>query len=164
MGGGMYGRPVDDLDARLGKLEAEAAIVRLKARYARFADAGYDADGIAGLFTPDGVWDGGDLFGRAEGVEAIRAHFAHASDWIPWALHYTLNPIIDVSDDGRSATGSWYLWQPCLRKRSWAPMPVLSWLAGTYADVYERTADGWRFRHVEVRARWLEAPPPLPSS
>ncbi len=155
---------VDDLNARFRKLEAEAAIVRLKAQYARFADDGYDADGIAGLFTPDGVWDGGDLFGRAEGVEAIRAHFAHASDRIPWALHFTLNPIIDVSEDGRSATGSWYLWQPCLRKRSSAPMPILSWLTGTYADSYQLTADGWRFHQVEVRARWLEAPPPMPSS
>ena len=39
-------------------LEAEAAIVRLKARYARFADDGYDAEGIASLFVPDGVRDG----------------------------------------------------------------------------------------------------------
>ena len=159
----MYGRYVENLDSRLRALEAEAAIVRLKARYARFADDGYDAEGIAGLFVSDGVWDGGDLFGRAEGVDAIRAHFAHASDWIPWALHFTLNPIIDVSADGRSATGSWYLWQPCLRRRSASPVPVLSWLAGTYADTYALTTEGWRFRHVEVRARWLESPPPLPA-
>jgi len=138
-------------------LQAEADIVRLKARYARFADDGYDADGIAGLFVPDGVWDGGELFGRAEGVDAIRAHFAHAAARIPWALHYTLNPLIDVHADGRSANGSWYLWQPCIRQRSTGP--VQSWLAGTYADTYELTEDGWRFRTVTVTARWLESPP-----
>jgi SnoaL-like domain len=150
---------MEDLESRFRKLEAESAIIRLKARYARFCDDGYDADGIAGLFVPDGVWDGKELFGRAEGVEAIRAHFAHASERIPWALHFTLNPIIDVAEDGRTAVGSWYLWQPCLRTRSSAPEPVLSYLAGTYADAYELTTDGWRFRHVEVRSRWLETPP-----
>ena len=139
-------------------MEAEAAIVRLKAEYARFADDGYDADGIAGLFVDDGVWDGGDLFGRAEGVESIRRHFAQASERIPWALHFVLNPIIDVGADGRSATGSWYLWQPCVRRRSTGLVP--SWLAGTYADTYELTEDRWRFRNVVVRARWLEGPPP----
>jgi hypothetical protein len=50
---------MEDLDARFRTLEAEAAIVRLKARYARFADDGYDAEGIAGLLIPDGVCDGG---------------------------------------------------------------------------------------------------------
>jgi hypothetical protein len=145
-------------------LAAEAAIVRLKARYARFADDGYDADGIASLFVPDGVWDGGQLFGRADGVEAIRAHFAHASDFIPWALHYTLNPLIDVDLGAGTARGSWYLWQPCLRVRSASPVPVPSWLAGTYDDRYELTAEGWRFRHVEVRARWLEGLPATASA
>jgi hypothetical protein len=152
-----YRGSVNDLEARLLRVEAEAAIVRLKARYSRFSDDGYDADGIAGLFVPDGVWDGGELFGRAEGVQAIRAHFAQAAARIPWALHFILNPIIDVHPDGRSATGSWYLWQPCVRQRSFGP--VQSWLAGTYDDTYELTADGWRFRSVRVSARWLEAPP-----
>jgi hypothetical protein len=153
---------MENLEARFRVLEAEAAIVRLKARYARFADDGYDADGIASLFVVDGVWDGGELFGRAEGVEAIRAHFARASEFIPWALHFTLNPLIDVDPDEGTARGSWYLWQPCLRVRSFSPVPILSWLAGTYADTYELTTGGWRFRHVEVRARWLEAPPQMP--
>lgn len=158
-GTGMPGRPVADLEARFARLEDEAAIIRLKARYARFCDDGYDPEGIAGLFVPNGVWDGGELFGRAEGADAIRAFFAGASEYIPWALHFTLNPLIEVAPDGRTATGSWYLWQPCIRKRRRGA--VLSWLAGTYADTYERLDDGWRFREVLVRARWLEeAPPP----
>ena len=152
---------MDEPDSSVGRLAAEAAISRLKAQYARFCDDGYDSAGIASLFVADGVWDGGDLFGRADGVDAIRAHFAHASDRIPWALHFTLNPLIDVARDGRTATGSWYLWQPCLRRRSSSPTPVQSYLTGTYADTYELTPDGWRFRHVEVRARWLESPPPM---
>ena len=153
----MYRRAVEPLEVRLDRLEAEAAIVRLKAQYSRCCDDGYDADGIAALFVPDGVRDGGDLFGRAEGGEAIRAHFAQAAARIPSALHFTLNPVIDVDLAGRSATGTWYLWQPCIRQRSSGPSQ--SWLAGTYDDGYELTGDGWRFRSVVVRARWLEGPP-----
>ncbi len=156
----MYRRSVSDLEARVLRLEAEAAIIRLKGRYSRYSDDGYDADGLASLFVPDAIWDGGELFGRAEGVAAIRAHFAQAAARIPWALHYIVSPLIDVHADGRSASGSWYLWQPCVRQRSSGP--VLSWLAGTYDDTYELTADGWRFRTVTVSARWLEAPPALP--
>ena len=151
---------MDDIEHRLRRVEAEAAIVRLKSQYARFADDGYDPDGLAGLFVDDAVWDGGDLFGSVQGVDAIRQHFAGAPQRIPWALHYVLNPVIDVDDDDRSATGSWYLWQPCVRQRSSGL--VAAWLAGTYADEYELTSEGWKFRRVEVRARWLEQPPALP--
>jgi hypothetical protein len=147
---------VTDLEERIARLEDQAAIIRLKARYARFCDDGYDAEGIAGLFVPDGVWDGGELFGRAEGTDGIRAFFAGASEYIPWALHFTLNPIIEVAPDARTATGSWYLWQPCVRQRRSGAVPAF--LAGTYADTYERADAGWRFRTVEVRARWLEGP------
>ncbi len=151
---------MDDIDQRLRRIEAEAAIVRLKSQYARFADDGYSPDGLAGLFTEDGVWDGGDLLRHRPRREchppALRAA---APARIPWALHYVLNPVIDVSEDGNSATGSWYLWQPCVRQRSSGL--VTAWLAGTYADEYELTIEGWRFRRVEVRAQWLEQPPAL---
>ena len=146
------------MDAPAGSppIEDERQIIRLKATYARACDDGYDAARIAALFTPDGVWDGGALFGRAEGTEAIRAHFAGASQRISWSLHFTLNPLIDVAPDRETATASWYLWQPCIRQRSSGG--VLSWLAGTYADTYVRTPEGWRFRTVTVDARWLDGP------
>ena len=137
------------------------AISDLKMRYARFCDAGYDPDGIAGLFTEDGVWDGGALFGRAEGTAAIRAHFAGASTRIPWALHYCLCPLIEVAPDGTSATGSWYLWQPCQRRRG--DRIEQAYLAGTYRDTYVRVGEGWRFREVIVEARWLDGPVTVPS-
>jgi uncharacterized protein (TIGR02246 family) len=142
---------------RLARLEDLDAIRALKGRYARFADAGYDADGIASLFVPDGVWDGGSLFGRAEGVDAIRAHFAGASARIPWALHYVIAPEIEVAGDGRSATGSWYLWQPCTRRSS-SGEERPAWLAGTYADRYVKVDGRWLFEHLRVDARWLDGP------
>ena len=149
------------LAARLTRLEDVEAIRALKMRYARYADAGYDADGIASLFMDDGVWDGGAVFGRAEGVDAIREFFAGAPGRIPWSLHYVLAPEIEVADDGRSATGSWYLWQPCIRRSSsGAERPA--WLVGTYADRYVKVDGQWRFQHLSVDARWLDHPPPSP--
>ena len=147
-----------DLAARLTRLEDVQQIRDLKMRYARFADAGYDADGLASLFAPDAVWDGGALFGRAEGTEAIRVHFRGAPERIPWALHYVLAPELSLDADGVHASGTWYLWQPCTRRRR-SGEEHQAWLAGTYRDTYVRLADGWRFQTVEVRARWLEAPP-----
>jgi hypothetical protein len=139
---------------RLVDLEAIRA---LKVRYARYADDSYDADGLASLFTEDGVWDSGKLFGRAEGREGIRAHFSNATSRVTWALHYVLCPEITIAPDGQTAEGTWYLWQPCTAVRRGVPTP--SFLAGTYHETYAKVDGRWYFRTLELDARWLEAPP-----
>ena len=63
---------MDDIDQRLRRVEAEAAIVPLKSQYARFADDGYNPDGLAGLFTEDGC-----------GTEATSS--ARVQAWMPSA-------------------------------------------------------------------------------
>lgn len=156
---------MDDVATRLADLEDLEAIRALKTRYARVCDDNYDADAIAALFVEDGVWDGGPLFGRYEGVDAIRANFVAAPSRIPWALHFTLCPELSLQGPpgvGRTAAGSWYLWQPCTRRSSrgeeWQ-----AYLTGTYRDTYLKTADGWRFVSVRVDARWLATPPTEPA-
>lgn len=62
-------RIVADLVRRVGALEDELAIHRVIVRYGLAVDAG-DADGGAGVFTEDGVYDV-DV-GRMEGREAVR--------------------------------------------------------------------------------------------
>lgn len=152
----------DDLAARVADLEDLEAIRALKARYARFCDNGYDPDGIASLFAEGGVWDGGALFGRREGLDVIREHFKGAPARIPWALHFTLVPEITLEGPPgpeRRASGTWYLWQPCTRRSSngteWQ-----AWLTGTYADTYVKVGGTWKFETVTVDARWLSGPPP----
>jgi hypothetical protein len=149
------------LTARLDDLEDIAAIKALKTRYARFADAGYDPDGLASLFVDDGVWDGGALFGRCEGVEGIRQHFSGAPGRIPWALHFTLSPEIELEGPPgpqRRAKGTWYLWQPCVRRRSDGTEHE-AFLTGTYTDTYVKADGRWKFETVLVQARWLSGPP-----
>lgn len=154
--------PADAL-ARLTRLEDLQQIRDLKMRYARYADDGYDADGLASLFAPDAVWDGGALFGRAEGTEALRAHFATAPAVITWALHYILAPELSLDPDGVHASGTWYLWQPCTRRRR-SGEEVQAWLCGTYQDTYVKQDGAWRFQTVQIDGRWLDAPPStLPS-
>ena len=94
-------------------LEDIEAIKQLKARYADACDRNYDVDTLASLFAEDAIWDGG-LFGVHNGREEIRAFFQGVSSDITFAMHYMMNPIIDV--DGDEATGEWYLFQTCTFK------------------------------------------------
>jgi SnoaL-like domain len=138
----------DELERRLAKLEAAEEIRRLKAHYAEICDTGYKPDRMRPLFTRDAVWDGGERFGRYEGVDAVCGFFAGVSSQITWALHYMVAPLITIADDLQTATGSWYLWQPCTVLGAGGPRAV--WLTGTYADRYRREDEDWKFSEVRL--------------
>lgn len=136
-----------DLEGRVRRLEDIEAIKQLKARYCAYCDDGYDADGIASLFTEDAVWDGGRTFGRAEGREGIRKHFRGASRRVTVARHQVMNPIVEIADDGAggvgdTATAHWLLFQPCTNVGPDGKEGAV-WLAATYTDTYRRDGDGW---------------------
>jgi uncharacterized protein (TIGR02246 family) len=132
-----------ELERRVRVLEDVEAIKRLKHRYADACDRGYDADALAELFAEDAVWDGG-LFGRYEGREAIRDFFRGVSSDIVFAMHYMMNPIIDVTGD--RATGTWYLFQTCTFAQGNTPI----WGAARYDEEYVREPDGWKFRRLRL--------------
>lgn len=123
-------------------------IKQTKHRYCAFCDEGYDPDGICSLFVADGVWDGGP-FGTYEGVEAIHGFFTEASSLISFANHYVTNGIVEVSGD--EAHARWDLWQPMVSE----PDTVACWLVAKYRDTFVRTAEGWRFRRLEVHVKAL---------
>ena len=133
-----------DLETRLRRLEDIEEIKQLKAKYCRFCDEGYDPDGIASLFTENGVWDGGRTFGLAEGRVAIRKHFEGAGSRISIARHQVMNPIIEVTNE--SATGHWLLFQPCTDASSGQAV----WLAATYTDQYEKVDGCWLISHLSI--------------
>ena len=134
---------VMDLEARIRRLEDLEAIRQLKARYCFLCDAGYDADGLAELFTEDAVWDGGTL-GKAEGREKIRKFFQRTPQVMPFSVHMVMNPLITV--DGDTATGTWYLFQAA----SYAPENAALWGSGRYDEEYVRVGDAWRFRRLRL--------------
>lgn len=137
-----------DLEHRLARVEAIEAIRALKARYADVCDTGYEPDRIVPMFTEDAVWDGGERFGRYDGIDEIYGFFADVSKQIVWALHYMVAPLIEVAPDLESATGSWYLWQPCTLVGDSGPQAV--WLTGRYADRYRLEAGDWKFSEVRL--------------
>jgi uncharacterized protein (TIGR02246 family) len=132
-----------DPDPQIGRLADIEDLKILKHRYAAFCDDGFDADGIASLFTEDAVWDGG-TFGRHEGRQAIREFFTGMPETTEWACHYMLNPIIQV--DGDTATGAWLLWQPLVLKQDGQAM----WISARYNDTYLRVGAEWLHKSVVV--------------
>ncbi len=93
-----------DIERELQRLKDVEAIIRLRSLYCYYADL-KDCDNWANLFTEDGVFET-DVFGIYKGRETIRA-LQH----LPFAVHYVMNPIIDV--DGDRASGKWLLFEPC---------------------------------------------------
>jgi hypothetical protein len=141
---------LEDLEKRIRVLEDIEAIKRLKARYCAYCDDSYNADGVAGLFTEDGVWETG--VGRNEGREEIRAFFKQLPQSISFAIHMVLNPIIEV--DGDTAKGSWYLLCPCTRAETGRAI----WQAGRYDDEYVRVDGEWKFKNLKVSHYFFRTP------
>ena len=131
---------LERIERRLQVLEDAEAIRNLKARYAALCDNQYDADGIAGLFTEDAVWESPAL-GCFEGRDAIRNFFRGASGIFSFAIHYSLNGHIEV--DGDTARARWYLFMPCTLAAGNQGM----WRAGIDHETYARVAGIWMFRH-----------------
>jgi hypothetical protein len=132
----------EDLERRLQHLEDIEAIKQLKTRYCAFCDDGYNADGIASLFTQNGVWDG-EPRGVNHGREAIRDFFRRASSRVPFAVHNIMNPIINVQ--GEEAHGSWYLFQMATEENG------AKWVSGRYEEDYVKIEERWYFKHLKVR-------------
>ena len=65
---------MENLAARIDRLEAIEAIKQLKALYCEICDDGHNPDRIVSIFTKDGVWEGKGI-GRAEGHEQIAELF-----------------------------------------------------------------------------------------
>ena len=149
---------LEDIERRLRALEDIEEIKRLKARYCTYCDDSYDADAIAGLFVEDAVWDGG-MRGKAEGRDSIREFFVNAPNRLPFAVHMVMNPIIEV--DGDTATGVWYLFQPC----TYADGNRAVWGSARYDEEYVRVDGVWMFKHLKLTSNfwtpfnqgWVEA-------
>ena len=130
---------VEGLQIRVRALEDVDALRNLKAEYAAACDDNYDPDRIAALFIEDATWESQGL-GRFEGREAIREFFRGISSHFVFALHYGLNPSIEVSGD--TARARWYLFMPCTIGETGQAM----WRAGIDDEEYVRVDGKWMFK------------------
>lgn len=123
---------ISKLERRIDNLEAEADIRRIQARYMFLCDTPCPVyppvddqeriELILELYSEDAVWEGvGEYytgqFGKAEGKDAIRAHFNRfwPEDQDPKLIlnaHYLTSEQISVAGD--EATGLWIHMQPWL--------------------------------------------------
>jgi len=130
---------LDQMERRIRDLEGADEIRNLKATYAAACDDSYNPDKIAVLFVEDAVWESEGL-GRFQGREAIREFFQGASNIFTFALHYGLNPKIEVSGD--TARARWYLFMPCTVGDGNRAM----WRAGIDDEEYVRLNGEWKFK------------------
>ena len=132
-------RTISELQARVQALEAVDEIRNLKAEYAAACDDNYDPDRLAALFVEDATWESQGM-GRHEGREAIREFFRGISGHFVFALHYGLNPQIEVTGD--TARAKWYLFMPCTVGDTGKAM----WRAGLDEEEYVRVNGKWMYK------------------
>ena len=134
----------EDLLRRLERLEDLEAIRRLKHRYGELCDEEYNADALVELFTEDGVWDAGELYGRFVGREAMHGFFKSISQTVMFALHTAFNEIIDI--DGETARARWRAIIPATFKIEGSSVPY--WTFSGYDDRMRKVNGEWRFTEV----------------
>jgi hypothetical protein len=152
------------LEDRLARLEDEKAILHLKYQYAAYCDTGYDLDGFRSIFTPNGRW-AANGFGTFTGHDEICRFFEELSATVVQVLHYVTSPRITVADDGRTATGDFYLL--CLsRSRDRGNLSVVDSVAtmGTYEDRFVKLADRWLIEEMKVNVGHVAKIPPFKRS
>ena len=132
---------IEELGQRLQTLEDIEAIKKLKARYCAGADERSE-EKFVGCFTDDAIWDGGN-FGRYEGKDAIRKFFHAIPKILSFAIHYVMNPRIEVNGD--KATGYWYLLEPCTMIEG-GEQAV--WGVAKYEEQYVRVNGEWKIQHL----------------
>lgn len=138
------------LAEKITNLEDMEEIKQLKYKYSLGCDRAInkgDAELLLTVFIPDIVWDGGD-FGKAEGLEGMKALAAGMPEQIKFTYHYFTNPIIEV--DGVTATGHWNLWA----LYTWADGTDMI-LAGIEEDVYKKVDGKWLIDKLVVKTDFL---------
>ena len=150
---------VEELRARVRHLEDVEALRNLKAEYAAACDDNYDPDRLAALFVENATWESQGM-GRHEGREAIREFFRGISGHFVFALHYGLNPQIEVTGD--TARAKWYLFMPCTVGDTGKAM----WRAGLDEEEYVRVDGRWLYKskksapffHTTFEEGWARQP------
>ena len=142
---------IQELAARIGRLEDLESVKQLKARYCEVCDDGHDPDRMVDLFVEDGIWEGKGI-ARAEGHEEIHALFTRFGKMMSFSQHMAVNPVIEVSGD--TAEGTWYFFGPFTFSKN----NQATWQATRYREHYVRVGEQWKFRHLVVTGPGFSAP------
>lgn len=141
-------RPDESVEERIGRLEDIEAIRNLKHLYAHYCDKGYDADQFITLFVEDASWES-NAFGVHRGLDEIHGFIDGIGKEILWALHYMVNPVIDVTPGGETATGTWVLLEPATMTADGDERDAVI-ITAKYEDEFVKVGDEWRFKRVKA--------------
>lgn len=122
---------------------ARSACEALSHAYGHHADA-WEADKLAELFTPDGVFD--RLGTKIAGRQAIRDFIANRPRNI-WQTHRGSNFRFQLGADGRSATGTLDLE---MARGKAGETQASETVYARYHDQFVLTDAGWKFKLREV--------------
>jgi len=135
------------IEDKLQRLLDIEEITTLRHRYAYGANIidgkPGDLKAFAALFAADGTFDVG--MGVATGPAEIENMMKSLTTQWQCAMHYMLNPIIEVDGDRARGTVSGLFAFTSVEN----PSPI--WLSNIYSDEYVRTPRGWRFQSVTIR-------------
>ncbi len=141
---------LEELAARLTRLEDIEAIKQLKARYCEICDDDHNPDRITDVFSDNGIWEGRGI-GKAEGHPAIRELFVGFQKMMSFSQHMVMNPIIEI--DGDRAHGTWYFFGPfTFRKNNQA-----KWQSTRYHEDYVKVDGVWKIAHLRVKGPGISA-------
>jgi len=161
---------IEELAARVRRVEDIEAIRKLKATYCDLVDAGLEEpanlEALLVHFTADAKLDFG--MGEAsqhQGLDGARTFFGKlVAPSIRFCMHMVHNSFIEV--DGDSAKGRWYFEVPAVDAGS----GEAQWMAGRYLEEYRREGGRWKFASMAVQwafivpyaKGWAGAAKPLP--
>ena len=144
---------LENLAARIQRLEDIEAIKHLMIRYARASDDNHNVDIMVPQFAEDGILDVGSGYGQYQGHKALREFLqGPAGKVISWSLHYMITPLIEINEDGRTARGFWYLWEIANMPTGKTGKDEAVWIGGSYDIDFVKQDNGeWKFKKVALK-------------
>jgi ketosteroid isomerase-like protein len=130
---------VDDLAARVARLEDRAEIRELVARYGFVVDD-RDIDGLGELFTPDGCFRSRDGVIDAHGREAVIETFHGRYAALGLSLHVTHDHVVSFDEDDPDRAGGLLSSHAEVHRNGRTMVAALR-----YEDRYRRHEGRWRF-------------------
>jgi hypothetical protein len=138
-------------DRRMESLADRQEIVDLTIAYSWALDS-RRYDDLDRVFVPDAT---AELGWPLRGRDAIKARIAEALNPLDSSQHMIGTQQIHL--DGDRATGRTYLHAQHVKRGM--PGGELFMVAGSYADRFVRTPDGWRIEHRSLTVLWTEGNP-----
>ena len=141
------------LENRIRILEDKESVKQLMRHYALTCDKGYPPDEMMAHFSDDFVMEFGEPVGDYRG-EQVEQFWKLAPSINVQPRHYMMSPLIDISEDGKSARGSIYLWEATTQFDSDSnPIPV--WAAGVYDNEFKKVDGVWKISVIRLRFETL---------